>query len=62
MSGKQGEWCMIGVYSEGECMRCCLRDKPLTLMRYHSFMKLWKGGKLSVAKPTIEEHKREHFF
>ena len=34
MSGKQGEWSMIGVNAgvcEGECMRCSPGDEPLKL-------------------------------
>ena len=39
MSGKQGEWCMIIVYSgvcEEECMGRCQGDEPLTLTRCYS--------------------------
>ena len=39
MSGKQSEWCRIGVNGgvcEGKCMRLTPRDEPLTLMRCHS--------------------------
>ena len=54
MSGKQGEWCRIGVNGEGlkgECMGCSLGYEPLTLTRCHSYMK-FLGGNLSVAEPT----------
>ena len=37
---------------DGECVRHRLGDEPLTLIRYHSYMNPWKGGSLSVAKPT----------
>ena len=33
MSGKQGEWCMVGVCERGECMGRSTEDEPLTLMR-----------------------------
>ena len=35
MSGKQKEWCIIGV-CERECVGHCPRDEPLTLRRIHS--------------------------
>ena len=57
MSGKQEELCM-----SGECMDCSPGDEPLTLKRCHSFMKPWKGGNSSVAKPKTSEHKGENFF
>ena len=39
MSGKQEEWCRIGVNSgvyEGECMGHNLGNEPLSMMRCHS--------------------------
>ena len=41
---------MEGVF-EVECMGCSPGDEPLTLTRYHSYMKAL-GGNLSVAEPT----------
>ena len=45
---------MIGVY--GEALRVGIhralpRDEPLTMRRCHSFLKPWKGGNSSMAKP-----------
>ena len=38
------------------------REEPLTLTRCHSYMKPWKVGILSVAKPTTEGDEGENFF
>ena len=35
-----------------DCMRCNPGDEPLTLTRYHGYMKTLKGGSLSMANPT----------
>ena len=40
----------------------CSGDEPLILTRCHSFKKPWKGGNLSVVKPTTYGHKGENFF
>ena len=48
MSGKQGEWCMIGMYGwvagvyEGECMGHCLED-ALDLDEMPQFYEAWMG-------------------
>ena len=44
----RGEWRRF----EGEYMGRSLGDKPLTLTRCHSYMKLLKGGCPFVAEPT----------
>ena len=50
MSGKQARR-MVGV-CELECMGCSPGDEPLTLSRYHSYMKPVKGGIPFVAELT----------
>ena len=35
---------------EEECMGHSPEDEPLTLTKYHSFMKSWRGGDSSVAQ------------
>ena len=49
-------------FCEGECTNRTHGDKPLTLTRCHSFMKPWKGGNPSVAKPTIKRKKESFYF
>ena len=54
MSGKEGEWYRVKV-NGGICERdggVSLRDKPLTLSRYHSYMKLFCVEVLYVAEIT----------
>ena len=56
MSGKQGEWCRIGMNGgvcEGECMGHNPGDEPLTLTRCQRYMKPLKGRSPFVAEPTI---------
>ena len=43
--------CMVGV-CDGECMKRCTGDEPLTLMRCHSFMNPLKGGSPFLAELT----------
>ena len=54
MSGKQGEWCRIGLKGRGleeEWMGRSLGDETLTLTSCHNYMKPL-GGNLSVAETT----------
>ena len=37
---------------EVECMGCNPEDEPLTLMRFHSYIKHLEGGSPFAAEPT----------
>ena len=70
MSGKQGEWCMIGVYGgvcEGEYMGYSLGYEPLILKRYYSTempqpYEALEGRKSNCGSPQLERIRGKFLF